>query len=61
MEQEKRSHSRSLLKISTGEKPTLEKENDGVRDAIKLVCLLYDSTCQVFDRGDRGEMQQFCF
>ena len=32
-----------------GEKPTLEKESDGVRDAIKLVCLLYDSKCQVFD------------
>ena len=32
-----------------GEKPTLEKESDGVRDAIKLVCLFYDSKCQVFD------------
>ena len=32
-----------------GEKPTLEKESDGVRDAINLVCLLYDSKCQVFD------------
>ena len=32
-----------------GEKPTLEKESDGVHDAIKLVCLLYDSKCQVFD------------
>ena len=32
-----------------GEKPTLEKESDDVRDAIKLVCLLYESKCQVFD------------
>ena len=32
-----------------GEKPTLEKESDGIRDTIKLVCLLYDSKCQVFD------------
>ena len=32
-----------------GEKPTLEKESDGVRDAIKLVCLLYESKCQAFD------------
>ena len=32
-----------------GEKPTLEKESDGIRDAIKLVYLLYDSKCQVFD------------
>ena len=35
-----------------GEKPTLEKEIDGVRDAIELVCLLYDSKCQVFDSND---------
>ena len=32
-----------------GKKPTLEKGSDGVRHAIKLVCLLYDSKCQVFD------------
>ena len=31
------------------EKPTLEKESNDVRDAIKLVRLLYDSKCQVFD------------
>ena len=29
--------------------PTFEKESDGVLDVIKLVCLLYDSKCQVFD------------
>ena len=28
-----------------GEKPILVKESDGVRDAIKLVCLLYDPKC----------------
>ena len=32
-----------------GEKPTFEKESDGVPYAIKLVCLLYDSKRQVFD------------
>ena len=32
-----------------GEKPTLEKESDGVHAVIKLVCLLYDSKYQVFD------------
>ena len=31
------------------EKPTFEKESDGVLDMIRLVCLLYDSKCQVFD------------
>ena len=31
------------------EKPTLERESGGVRDTIKLVCLLYDSKYQVFD------------
>ena len=31
------------------EKPTLEKESDGVRDAIKLVCLLDDPKCQALD------------
>ena len=47
----KKSHFIPIHRIYTTlrEKPTLEKESDGVRDAIKLVCLLYDSKCQVFD------------
>ena len=32
-----------------GEKPTFGKESDGVPNAIKLVCLLYDSKRLVFD------------
>ena len=56
-----RSRKKKLFKVLTenidslgtldqvGENPKLEKESDGVRDAIKLVCLLCDSKCQVFD------------
>ena len=43
-----------------GRRPTLEKESDGVRDAIKLVCLFYDSKCQVFDDINHLRCKLFC-